>query len=231
MIRRGHLYDKDGSYTEQPLGYPYFRRMGWQTRNKPFLDGDRIILPLYSDGFSFSLMAITDDLGKTWSFSDPLVENGNIQPAIAAKSNGNLVAFMRDNGPPPKRLHAAASTDRGRTWSMVEDTNIPNPGAGADISTLANGHWMLIFNDTERGRHSLAVSISRNEGKSWSKPARIEYDGRGEMAARSHYPAIVEGSDGRIHAVYSYHQTDCPEERCRTIRYTVFSKDWAEGAE
>ena len=40
--------------------------MGWQTKNKAFFTGNRLILPLYSDGFGFSLMAITDDGGKTW---------------------------------------------------------------------------------------------------------------------------------------------------------------------
>ena len=40
------------------------RRLGWMTRAHPFvLDGKRLIVPLYSDGFSFSLMAITDDWG------------------------------------------------------------------------------------------------------------------------------------------------------------------------
>ncbi len=44
-------------------------RMGWQTRHKPLLVGNRMVLPLYSDGFDFSLMALTDDGGKTWQFS------------------------------------------------------------------------------------------------------------------------------------------------------------------
>ena len=43
------------------------RRLGWMTRAHPYvLDGKRLIVPLYSDGFDFSLMAITDDWGATW---------------------------------------------------------------------------------------------------------------------------------------------------------------------
>ena len=34
MIRRGRLDDAQGRSTEQQLGYAYFRRMGWQTKNK-----------------------------------------------------------------------------------------------------------------------------------------------------------------------------------------------------
>ncbi len=49
-----------------------------------------MILPLYSDGFSFSLMAITDDLGASWMFSEPLVAPGNIQASIAIKTDGRI---------------------------------------------------------------------------------------------------------------------------------------------
>ncbi len=65
MIRKGRLYDAQGGSSEQQLGYAYFRRVGWQTKNKAVIvDGNRIIVPLYSDGFSFSLMAMTL-LGQT----------------------------------------------------------------------------------------------------------------------------------------------------------------------
>jgi hypothetical protein len=55
----------------------YYRRMGWMTRAHPFiLDATTVIVPLYSDGFSFSLMAISDDWGTTWKTSTPLVGGG-----------------------------------------------------------------------------------------------------------------------------------------------------------
>src|SRR5690606_33063501 len=74
MVRAGRLYRSDGSWEEAQLGYPYFRRMGWQSRAQPFITASgRIIVPLYSDGFSFSLMAYTDDGGEHWRFSNPLV--------------------------------------------------------------------------------------------------------------------------------------------------------------
>ncbi len=160
--------------------------MGWQTKNKAVLiDGTRLIVPLYSDGFSFSLMAITDDGGQTWQFSDPLVGAGNIQPSIARKADGTLVAYMRDNGPPPQRLHVSVSTDKGLTWSTVKDSDLPNPGSGADIVTLRNGHWILAYNDTEKGRHSLAVSLSTDEGKTWSHTRHLVHSDSEEGAPDS----------------------------------------------
>ena len=115
------------------------RRIGWFTRAHPFvLDGRRLIVPLYSDGFSFSLMNISDDWGQTWRTSAPLIGRGNIQPSIVQRRDGSLYTLMRDNGPPPKRLHQAESRDRGDV-SVVTDTDLPNPGSGAEITSLRSG--------------------------------------------------------------------------------------------
>ena len=56
---------------------------------------------------------------------------------------------------------------RGETWSRVVDSGLPNPGAGAEVIGLRDGRWALIYNDTERGRHRLAVALSDDEGKTW----------------------------------------------------------------
>ena len=228
MMRSGRLPDGKGGYTEQKMGYPYFRRVGWQTKNKAVIvDKTRMIIPLYSDGFSFSLMAITDDAGQTWQFSDPLVGAGNIQPSIAKKADGTLVAYMRDNGPPPKRLHISQSTDKGLTWSLVTDSELPNPGSGADVVTLQNGHWTMAYNDTESGRHSLAVSISTDEGKTWQYTRHLEQDTRDrQLATSSSYPSIIQGRDGTSHVVYSYHHNDRQTGPNKTIKYVRFNEAW-----
>lgn len=219
MLRAGRIFALDGTADEARMGYPYFRRMGWQTRNKPFLTRTgRMIVPLYSDGFSVALMAYTDDHGETWHTSTPLVGGGNIQPAIAATADGALVAYMRDNGPPPKRLHASRSTDQGATWSPVRDTALPNPGTACDIVTLPNGHWVLVNNDTETGRQRLTVSLSEDAGKTWPFHRALA----DEPGTRSHYPAIIAGADGRLHVSYSYFQAD---ER-KAIKHAVFNEAW-----
>ena len=228
MMRKGYYINANGERVEGNYGYPYFRRMGWQTKNKAvFIDNGRMILPLYSDGFSFSLMAITDDGGTHWQFSEPLVAPGNIQPSIAIKKDGTLVAYMRDNGPPPKRLMISESKDRGLTWSMVRDSELPNEGSGADIVTLENGHWVLAYNDTEEGRHSLAVSLSTDEGKTWSYTRHLELDERDlQIATQSSYPSIIEGKEGIIHVIYSYHRRDMNGRPNETIKYARISEEW-----
>jgi predicted neuraminidase len=219
MMRAGRIYELDGQQDETQLGYPYFRRMGWQTANKPFItDGGRLIVPLYSDGFSISIMAYTDDWGENWKSSTPLVGSGNIQPAIAQKKSGELVAYMRDNGFPPKRLHISSSTDLGESWSPVRDSDIPNSGTLCDIVTLENGNWVLVNNDTEEGRSRLTVMLSEDEGKTWPWVKRLADD----SLTRSHYPAVIAGKDGLLHATWSFFQ----EDNRKNIRYAAFNEAW-----
>jgi Neuraminidase (sialidase) len=207
------------------------RRLGWMTRAHPFiLDNKRLIVPLYSDGFSFSLMAITDDWGATWKVSNPLIGAGNIQPSIVKRKDGSLVAFMRDNGPAPKRLHESESRDGGVTWSAPRDSPLPNPGSGAEIISLKNGRWLLISNDTEKGRHSLAVQMSDDEGKTWKWKRRLEHDPT--RANSYHYPSIIEARDGTLHASYSYHlgKADAMDGQGRPKRKAIkdahFNEAW-----
>jgi predicted neuraminidase len=194
------------------------------TRAHPFvLDRERLILPLYHDGFSFSLMAISDDWGKTWHTSTPLVGGGNIQPSIALRRDGSLYTLMRDNGPPPGRLMQADSKDRGETWGPVTDSELLNPGSGSEIITLRNGDWMVIGNDTERGRHSLVIWLSVDEGRHWKWKRAIEHRGEGEGSF--HYPSVIEAADGTFHASYSQFLRHEGRE-AKTIVHAHFNREW-----
>lgn len=208
----------------------YFSRMGWMTRAHPTeLPGGRIIVPLYSDGYSFSLMAITDDFGKTWRTSDPLVGRGNIQPSIARRKDGTLVTYMRDNGPPPKRLHMSESKDNGISWSPVVDTDISNPGSGSEVIVLRDGTWALVNNDLERGRHSLAITLSDDEGRTWKWKRHIELDARAEKPSSFHYPSIIQAKDGMIHVSYSYFVNHLPAKTPnKTIKHAWFNLAWVK---
>jgi len=228
MMKSGQISLEDGSKERAELGYPYFRRMGWQTKNKAIFVDDRIIIPYYSDGFGFSIMVITDDFGKTWQFSNPIVGLGNIQPSMAIKKDGTIVAYMRDNGPQPKRHMMSESKDNGMTWSLVNDSELVNEGSGSDIVTLANGNWVIAYNDTEDGRYTLAVSLSEDEGKTWKYLRHMELDLNEDVKKRNKYsyPSIIQGNDGMIHIVYSYHKYNTLRYDDDTIKYVRFSEEW-----
>ena len=230
MMRKGRVYEGD-SYRSESLGYPLSRRIGWQTKNKPVKVGDALILPLYSDGFDASIFAITRDYGKTWQFSNPILGGAGIQATILQNENGGLVAYMRDNGPPPKRMQKTVSKDGGMTWSIPRDSDIPNSGSGFDGVTLENGNWVLAYNDTEDGRYNLTIALSEDNGETWPYKQVLEHDDRGKESGTSfHYPSIVQDKKGRIHVVYSYHLRDGTEPS-KSIKYASFPVDWIKGDE
>ena len=201
------------------IGDKLSQRLGWQPRCKPtVLRSGRILLPLYSDTYSVSIMAISDDGGQTWTASRPLAGFGNIQPTVLEKRDGTLVAYMRENGP-VDRIRVAESSDSGRTWGPVGATTLPNPGSGLDGLRLNNGDWLLIYNDTTRGRNSLAVSISDDEGKSWQWTRHLE----NQPAGSFHYPAIIQSRDGMLHAVYSYFVADG-----KSMKHATFNEAWVK---
>ncbi len=197
-----------------------YQRLGWMPRvHATVLPSGRWLWPLYCDTYSISIVAISDDQGKTWRASGPIIGFGNIQPSIVRKNDGTLVALMRDNGPHHK-IRLSYSKDNGETWSDAVDSSLPNPGAGIEATRLANGHWALIYNDLSRGRHSLAVSISTDEGATWSATRHVEKHEQGQGSY--HYPSIIQARDGRIHISY----TSGGVPAGSTIMHASFDEAW-----
>ena len=211
----------------------YFSRMGWMGRNQPLeLPSGRILVPLYSDGYNFSLLAITDDGGKTWSSSEPIVSLGGVQPSLVRKRDGTIVAYMRNNGPPPQRVIRAESRDDGITWSTPTYTDIPNPGSSMEVTGLRDGLWVLVGNDTERGRYSLLVAISDDEGQTWKWHRHLERDTSGRNSGSFHYPTLIQARDGSLHITYSYTPTGLKRgEPSQSIKHAHFNVEWVKQGE
>jgi len=191
------------------------RSIGWMTRIKPlqYQDG-RIVLPLYSDGYNFSMMAISDDFGTTWKPSLPLVGRGPIQPALAKRKNGNLVAYLRDSGDEPTRVHISESSDKGESWTASLKTDIPNT-ASVEILTLQDGKWAFLGNDIDDGRYRVSLYLSDDEGKTWKWKTRLEDHARDKGGYS--YPCLIQTPDGLLHITYSAHA----DSKNKSIKYVV----------
>jgi predicted neuraminidase len=204
------------------------QRLGWMARAHPtWLDDKRLLLPLYSDGFDFSLMAITEDGGQTWRVSEPIIGAGNVQPTVVRRSDGTLVAYFRDNGPPPNRVMESESKDEGMTWSEVQDISIPDTGAGVEVLKLQSGRWVFVNNDTEQGRYRLSLHVSDDEGRTWRAARRLEDDAPGPEAGSYSYPSIIQARDGSVHATYSYNgpkKSGLPQGE--SIKHVRFTEEW-----
>jgi predicted neuraminidase len=181
---------------------PGKRSIGWMTRIQPLrLGSGRILLPLYSDRYSLSLIAISDDDGLTWHSGLPIVGRGNVQPALVEKKNGHIFAFMRDNGNQPSRVQVSESEDQGESWTPARKTGIPNT-ASVELKVLNDGRWAFIGNDIDDGRYQISLYLSDDEGNSWKWKKAIEFVPKGEGSFS--YPCLLQTRDGLLHISYSY---------------------------
>lgn len=203
------------------------QRLGWMTRVKPIMTTDsRIFLGLYSDLFNCSLATFTDDWGKTWQCSEPIAPKevnllGNVQPAFAKRKNGDIVAYMRDNGI-PKFVRTAVSHDGGITWpEFTMEKTIRDSGASVEVLVLQSGRWLLVNNDLTKGRHRLVAHVSEDEGATWKYVRDIE-TAEPEKGSFS-YPGLIQAKDGTIHISYSYSREGVKGE---TIKHTAFNEEW-----
>jgi predicted neuraminidase len=202
------------------------QRLGWMTRLHPImLSENRMMLGLYSDVFNGSLAAFTNDWGKTWEFSEPILGMGNIQPSFVRRRDGTIVAMMRDNGL-PKHIRIADSTDGGMTWSKVRTSEIPNPGSSLECIPLKSGNWILVCNDTPEGRHILTAYLSDDEGATWKSKRSLERFEKDQGSAS--YPSVIQTSDGSIHCTYSFTTKEIPGS---TIKHARFNEEWVKAGD
>jgi predicted neuraminidase len=191
------------------------RSLGWMTRIKPLqLKNGRILLPLYSDGFSMSMIAISDDDCETWHPSLPIVGRGNVQPALVQKKDGNIIAYMRDNGEDPNRVQVSESTDSGFSWTTAQKINIPNT-ASVELILLQDGRWAFVGDDEDDGRYRLSIYLSDDEGKTWKWKRALEDEQKGKGSFS--YPCIIQTADGLLHISYSYSM----DKKGESIKYVV----------
>src|SRR5690606_13451912 len=100
------------------------------------------------------------------------------------------------------------STDGGRSWSDLEETNLPNNNSGIEALTLADGRHLLLYNhiggDRQDGwgkRNILNLAISQ-DGIHWEAVAFIEKEEKGEFS----YPAMIQTRDGLVHMTYTWNR-------------------------
>ena len=87
---------------------------------------------------------------------------------------------------------------------------------------MQNGHWVIIYNDTLKGRNELAVSVSKDEGRTWKWTRHLERQAEGQF----HYPAIIQTRDATLHAVYSY-----SVRGGKSMKHATFNEAWVKARE
>ncbi|WP_162130584.1 exo-alpha-sialidase [Schlesneria paludicola] len=179
-------------------------------RNPPILlSSGNLVLPLEAivDGVEGSIFLIGADGGKQWRRGG--FTPGGSQPAVIQRRDKSLFALMRK----APRLTQIESRDGGDNWSQATPSSLRNPDSGISMTQLANGHAVVVFNDTELNRTPLSIARSIDEGHTWETPLHLESN-PGEYS----YPCVIQTSDGKIHITYTY--------RRYSIKHVELNEDW-----
>ena len=192
---------------------PLTTEAGTMVRSKPLaLAGGDYLLPIYHETGNdpewvgpdtTSLFLRYDGHKKRWTESSRIRSRiGNLQPAVAALTNEHLICYCRRGGDykpcTDGYLVRAESRDGGKTWSAGSDSSFPNPNAAVDFLRLANGHLLLVYNDSMNVRTPLTAALSIDGDKSYPQRRNLA-EGPGDYA----YPYAIQTRDGRIHVVYT----------------------------
>ena len=143
----------------------------------------------------------------------------SIQPLLLPLGPQQVLALMRDTGPHPGHVLFSRSDDAGKHWSADEKLALPNPDSAVAGLRRPDGSLLLVFNDTESGRSSLALAVSRDQGQSWNTVRHFEQasDGNSEFS----YPYLIRSSNGSMHLLYTWNR--------KRIRHITFNDSWVDG--
>ncbi len=188
--------------------------LGSNTRYPPVRTADgALLLPAYDNLVLRSIFFRSDD-GFNWklastSFTNPPFQQA--QPSLVKLPTGRLLAVMRNDG--RGWLWVSASDDNGRSWRRAVDSGFPNSNSPAALLLLESGNLLLVYNDSPTVRAPLSVTLSPDQGRTWTK-SRIIAGGNQSNS----YPSAVQTDDGLIHIVYS--------EARRRIRHVTLNERW-----
>ncbi len=148
----------------------------------------------------------TSDLGKTWHKIGPINDGKTtsaIQPSILFYKNGKMQILCRSRN---RAILESWSEDKGKTWSPMVKTSLPNNNSGTDALTLKDGRQLLVYNhvlppDTlaKGPRTPLNVSLSK-DGKTWFASLILE----DSPISQYSYPSVIQSADGMVHIVYTW---------------------------
>lgn len=143
----------------------------------------------------------------------------SIQPLLLPLGTQLALALMRDTGPVPGHVLMSLSDDAGKHWSADEKLRLPNPDSAVAGLRRPDGSLLLVFNDVESGRSSLALGVSRDQGRSWNTVRHFEQtnDGKSEYS----YPYLIRSNDGTMHLLYTWNR--------KRIRHVAFNDNWVDG--
>lgn len=147
---------------------------------------------------------VSADEGRTWSRAEVLYdsEDDDRDPSIAQLRSGRLVCNFfslranRDASPPWDGLGSftVVSDDGGRTWSNARPICGERYYCSSPVRELSDGRLMLGLYYATKDDASGAITVSTDQGDTWSQPVEID-NGPYRLDAETD---VVELADGTL---------------------------------
>jgi hypothetical protein len=178
----------------------------------------RIILPIQAvtDSTWYGSCIYSDDNCVNWTRGGNMTAGGKSlsEPTIVELSNGNLLAYLR-NETDHVTQWKSISTDGGVTWSTAVDSGVQSPSAQSVLLRLANGHRILMWNNSTSSRIPLTVALSVDDCATWPNLNNIRTTGQWSNMG------LFQLSNGNIVAIYS-------DEAGATFRLHIYATIFTE---
>mmetsp|Transcript_15897 Transcript_15897/g.30471 ORF Transcript_15897/g.30471 Transcript_15897/m.30471 type:complete len:472 (+) Transcript_15897:292-1707(+) len=139
---------------------------------------------------------ISKDQGWSWERRGYIssAQTWLIEGSVVQTNDKNLMMYFRSL---KGVIYQAISSNLGHSWSLPEATTLANPDSKVHILKLGDGMVALAYNNHpklpppfRRTRTNLDISVTRNQGKSWTRMARLE-DAE-QAGLRNHYPTMMQ---------------------------------------
>jgi Neuraminidase (sialidase) len=185
------------------------------------------------DGRGIAMWYYSDDDGQTWQeanswwalpISGGPSGSGLQEPGVVELADGKLFSWARTN---TGAQWGFSSSDKGRTWTAPERTEMLSPTSPASIKRLPNSSKLLaIYNDhsgrfpfPKNKRTPLVAAVSSDDGKTWPAARLLEDDPDGWYC----YTAIYYLDDA---VLLAYCAGDSKIGGLNRLRMRRISYDW-----
>ncbi|MCD8895298.1 exo-alpha-sialidase [Mammaliicoccus sciuri] len=163
---------------------------------------------------------VSDDEGITWKPIRMPESEGRVHANVIELEKGHLIAFMRSRF--ADFIYKSESKDYGDSWSVPEETSLPNNNSSISAIKLSSGEIAIAYNLNSASnatfgkiawpglRNPVAVSVSEDGGLTWPI-GRIFEQAEGFIGtenktnnAQYEYPTLYQDRQGTLHLVYAY---------------------------
>jgi sialidase-1 len=154
-----------------------------------------------ADGVPWSTLIASKDGGKTWSVGSG-VKSDTTEAQLVELADGSIMINCRDNRGGSRTV--AVTKDLGMTWQphATDRKALREPVCMASLVAWNHPEYnhMLWFSnpDTTRGRHSMTLKVSKDQGMTWPDQYHRLYDSRTGFG----YSCITPVDEKHIGVIY-----------------------------